>query len=231
MTAVALITAKGVSKGLPGKNKKIMLGEPLIYWSIQAALDAESVQQVIVSSDDDEILALAEYYGAQSLRRPDALCRDSTPSDAVIEHAIKTHPDCSCADICLLQPTSPLRTAKHIDEAYAMFHSRSCHAVIGVVKPPYNAAKAYKINADGSIQGLLSKDAPYQPRQQLPENCFPNGAIYWFNATQFLKTSSIPRDVIFPYEMSLQDSIDIDDLDDFNRATALLEERMLLEQS
>lgn len=221
---LAIIPARGGSKGLPRKNILPLLGKPLIAWTIEAALASNVIDHVFVSTDDDEISAISKTFGAQVLRRPAELATDTASSDALITHAIRevdiiglcfTH-------VCLLQPTSPLRTYEHIHAAVTILENENSGCVISVFKPKYSIAKAYQLLSDGTLVGLFSLDAPYTARQKLPEAFFPNGAIYLFSRNDFLIKNQIPRDSITPYVMQEADSIDIDDQKDLEIAQKIL---------
>lgn len=224
---ISIITARGGSKGLPRKNIQEIFGRPLLAWSIKAAQDSITVDRVYVSTEDSEIADISRSYGAEIIERPLALAQDDTGSEAVIEHALEglAKSTLTIDNVCLLQPTSPLRTGKHIDEAFEVMVSKHANCVISVFEPRHSAAKAYKLNSDGSITGLLFDDAPYTPRQNLVETYQPNGAVYWFDANQFMIDGKIPRCSVYPYVMSEVDSVDIDTIEDFEKAEWLLKVR------
>ena len=221
---LAIIPARGGSKGLPRKNILPLAEKPLIGWTIEAALSSNAIAHVFVSTDDDEISALSKTFGAKILMRPAELATDTASSDTLITHAIRevdlmgicfTH-------VCLLQPTSPLRTYQHINAAVSILKDVNSGCVVSVFKPKYSMAKAYQLLSDGTLVGLFSPDAPYTARQRLPEAFFPNGAIYLFSKDDFLIKNQIPRDSIVPYVMQEADSIDIDDQKDLEIAQKIL---------
>lgn len=221
----AVIPARGGSKGLPRKNILPLHGKPLIAWSIEAALNASQVDGVFVTSDSDEILKIAEGWGAGTLRRPQELASDSSSSEPVIAHAITSlRESLPAADFVLLflQPTSPLRTAAHIDAALTSFLSRGARALISVYQPSKTPFKAYVADTRGFLTGLVSPDAPYQRRQDLPATFYPNGAIYIFMASVFMDGEEIPRDGVIPFEMSETLSLDIDTEADLKCAEQIL---------
>lgn len=224
---IALITARGGSKGLPGKNIMPMLGMPLIGWSIKAALDSPLVDECYVSSNDSNILRVAENLGAKLIERPEALATDLSSSEEVINHFISILKDrcVECDDILLLQPTSPIRTSEHIGEAIKEFKERGAECIISVFEPKHSPAKAFKQAQDGRLTGMINESAPYTSRQLLPRALQPNGAIYLFKVNAFLREKGIPKFNVYPYLMSEEDSIDIDDLDDFKLAESILRKR------
>lgn len=221
---IGLITARGGSKGLPRKNVFDLLGMPLIAWSINAALKATSIDKVFVSTEDKEIAEIAQQYGAEIITRPMKLAQDDTSSDMVIKHAIDLlqGENIKFKNMCLLQPTSPLRTAKDIDNSYLQLITKNADCIISVFEPNHSAAKSYKLSENGELSGLLFDDAPYFRRQDLPITYQPNGAIYWFTKAAFLMNSQIPRKNAFPYVMAVNQSADIDTLEDLMHVETIL---------
>lgn len=213
---VALITARGGSKGLPRKNVLPLNGKPLISWTIDAALESQNIDFVYVSTDDDEIRNVSKASGAKCIDRPKELATDTASSEEVVVHAIKYFKsiDLPVKVIILLQPTSPLRTASNIDDALEIFNRRDAEFVLSVFQPAHTPVKAYIANEQGELKGLYNEDAPYMRRQDLPTAYQPNGAIYIFNSESFMINQRFPRTKVFPYVMSEQDSIDVDTLDD-----------------
>jgi len=224
---IALITARGGSKGLPRKNILPLGDIPLIGWSIQAALDSNLIDRVFVSTEDQEIADVSLKLGAEIIPRPLALAADTSSSEDVIEHAIKYLEEniFNFDTLVLLQPTSPLRTSQHINEAIELYEQKCAHCVISVFEPIHTPVKAYVEKDDGSISGLFSKSAPYSRRQDLPKAFQPNGAIYAFSVTKFKEYNQIPRDNVYPYVMSELLSADIDTLDDLLNVELILKSK------
>jgi N-acylneuraminate cytidylyltransferase len=224
---VALITARGGSKGLPGKNILPMCGLPLIGWSIKAALDCIEIDNCFVSSDDKSILDVSGELGAVPLKRPLEFAMDSSSSEDVIKHFLKEMQNIDALPevVALLQPTSPLRTAQHLTAAFDVFMRSKANCVVSVFEPKHSPVKAYALNAVGELEGLYGKEAPYQPRQELPRAFQPNGAIYIFSVKAFIAENGIPKTEVYPYIMSESESVDIDDQQDFDLAESLLRKR------
>ncbi len=213
---IALITARGGSKGLPRKNVLPLGGLPLIGWSIKAAKECKLISEVFVSTDDDEIATVSESFGAKIIERPKELATDTASSVDVILHSAEwlVRNGYNCDNMVLLQPTSPLRTGIHIQEALNVFFEKKADLVISVFEPHHTPVKAYIASENGSIKGLYSANAPYCRRQDLPPAYQPNGAIYAFSAKKFKVESHFPRENVFPYIMQEVDSADIDTIDD-----------------
>jgi CMP-N-acetylneuraminic acid synthetase len=182
--AVAVIPARGGSKGIPGKNIKPFLGLPLVAHSIRAALAAETVDEVIVSSDDDAILAVAEAHGATGLKRPLDISGDEASSESALLHAVGAHDGCAAAaTLVMLQCTSPLTTAAEIDLVVSERARLGADTAFSVVEVH---AFLWRIAPDGSGIGV-NHDAskPRQRRQDRPEEFRETGAIYAFEKTGF----------------------------------------------
>lgn len=212
----ALIPARGGSKGVLRKNLATLAGNPLISYSIEAALVADDIDEVYVSSEDEEILGVARALGAKIISRPRNLAQDDTPTAPVIAHAIE-HWDRSCSlpgFIVLLQPTSPQRTGKDIDEAFALLDKMGGNNLISVYEPPHHPLKAFLVNEEGYLKGLLSERESFTRRQDLPPAYMPNGAIYIFTVTEFLAEQKIPMERVFPFVMPIERSVDIDTIAD-----------------
>ncbi|MPS31267.1 MULTISPECIES: cytidylyltransferase domain-containing protein [unclassified Salinivibrio] len=222
--AIALIPARGGSKGLARKNVLPVNGKPLIAWTIEAALHSEHLDEVYVSTEDEEIARVSEAFGAQVIPRPAELASDQASSIDVITHALSwlEQHAVDCDVMALLQPTSPLRKAQCIDNALALYRDKDADFVISVFEPQHTPVKAYIAQHDGSISGLFSDDAPYQRRQDLPRAFQPNGAIYIFSAAEFKRHNYFPRSKVFPYVMSEYLSADIDTKQDLD----VVEQRM-----
>lgn len=224
---VALITARGGSKGLPRKNILPMNGTPMVGLSIQAAQSCPKIDACYVSSDDDEILEVSSKLGSFTVKRPADLATDTSSSEDAIAHFIEVlngqgvYPE----QIALLQPTSPLRNSDHLNDAIEIYQDKNADCVISVFEPKHSPLKAYKLDGDGRLAGLYGPNAPYQPRQQLPMALQPNGAIYLFSVDAFNAQHGIPKTNVYPYIMSEADSVDIDDQQDFNLAELELRKR------
>lgn len=227
MNNIALITARGGSKGLPRKNILDLHSLPLIAWTIRAALNSKFIDQVYVTTEDAEIIDISQQYGAEIILRPRHLASDNTASEPVIAHALEHLKKQSILvkDIFLLQPTSPLRTTTHIDEAYDLYINKKADSVISLFEPSHHPLKAFKVQNNGTVKGLISDDSPYCRRQDLPVALQPNGAIYIFNNYKFLRYSKIPRTNIYPYIMSETESLDVDTIEDLNNIESYMKSK------
>ncbi len=224
-TFLAVIPARCGSKGLPGKNIMPLHGKPLIAWSIDAALSSRYISDTVVSSDCEEILSVARKYNALALKRPKELALDSSPSEPLITHAIESlEKEGRFYDfVVLLQPTSPLRDSKDIDNAIESMLNKRGNASISVYEPSHSPFKAFVTKENGFLKGIVDDDKPFMRRQDLPSVYLTNGAIYIVSTEMFLKTQRLFTDKTVPYVMPIEKSIDIDTIDDFEVAEKALE--------
>ncbi|MEP3049351.1 MAG: acylneuraminate cytidylyltransferase family protein [Roseibium sp.] len=183
---VAIIPARGGSKGIPGKNIKPFLGVPLVAHSIQAALGAETVSNVIVSSDDDAILNVADDYGALALKRPLGISGDEASTESAVLHALATVEVCQAADtVVFLQCTAPLTTSAEIDQVVRSLTETNADTAFSVVDVH---AFLWEIASDGSGVGV-NHDAtkPRQRRQDRNKEYRETGAIYALRKDAFIE--------------------------------------------
>lgn len=218
MSLIAIIPARAGSKGIANKNMALLANKPLIQYTIEAARQAPSITRILVTSDSPEILQLAKDLGAEPIERPIELAQDSTPTQPVIVHCLRNAGVSSVDQVILLQPTSPLRTEVHIEQAVEHFRAQNADLLVGVTPAAHHPMKAYQLNADGFLEGAFGADYPYYPRQSLPDCYFANGAIYLFSAGEFLRNEDFPKTRIVPYVMSAQCSLDIDTKEDLQLA-------------
>ena len=220
-TFLAIIPARGGSKRLPRKNVLDLNGKPLIAYSIEAGLKSKYIDKVIVTSDDDEILTISERYGADTIKRPDELASDTATTFDAIKHAME---NCERYDyIILLQPTSPLRNEKHIDEAIELLELKKADAVVSVCKMDHSPLWSNTLSDSLSMTGFLKDEALNQRSQDLEEYYRINGAIYICNTGKLLEEESFfLKEKIFAYKMDRESSIDIDTKIDFKMAEILI---------
>ncbi len=223
-TALALIPARGGSKGIPHKNIYTIAGKPLIAWSIEAAKGCPAISRIIVSSDDDEILTVAKEWGAETLKRPAELAADKSRSEPVVTHALQilekegTLPKW----IVYLQPTSPLRTSEHLNRAFTLLEEQKADGLISVCEGDNKFLKAYLTTPQGYLVGVANNDFPNWNRQDLPKIYMPNGALYIMRSRQFLDHPRFWNEKTIPFVMSAQESADLDSLEDIPAAEAAL---------
>ena len=217
LKVLAIIPARGGSKGLKGKNIAPLNGMPLIAYSIKAA---KYVDLCLVSSDSQQILDIAKTYGSETLRRPDELASDTASSESAVTHVLSAYPGFDL--ILLLQPTSPLRRARDIDLALESMIASNATALISVYEPRHTPFKCCKLNESGFLTGLADNKTPFMRRQDLPVALMPNGAIYLIYKKEFFHNASFFTEKTIPYTMSIEASADIDTQEDLEHVSELL---------
>jgi N-acylneuraminate cytidylyltransferase len=229
---LAVIPARGGSKGIPRKNIRSFAGYPLIAWSIAAAKQSELVTRVIVSTDDEEIAEVAREWGAETpFLRPVELAQDKTTDLPVFEHALKWleevegyHPDV----VLQLRPTSPIRPRTMLDDSIRILQEhKDADCVRGVVPAAQNPFKMWRFNGEGSpLNPLLEVDGiaePYNaPRQILPTVYWQTGHIDVIRLSTITQKKSLTGDVVYPLVIDPKYTVDIDTLSDWVKYETLV---------
>lgn len=231
MKIYALIPARKGSRRLPGKNKRSFLGKPLIWYTVQAAIDSGCFTNIVVSTDDEfiiEFLRREAAYGAAYtvLQRPPSLGGDAVPMAEVVLHVLEELakqgdvPDI----ITLLQPTSPLRTAEDIRQAIRLFRAKWPRAasVVSVCPTSHHPAWMFRLRDEGYLSpwDATALSSGFQ-WQQLEPVYVLNGAIYIIDVETFRREKRLFIDPCLPYVMPRERSVDIDDEVDFALAEFL----------
>ncbi len=211
---LVVITARGGSKGLPRKNVRLAGGKPLVAWTVEAAIAAECVSRVVLSSDDEEIMAAAKAAGCDvPFSRPSHLASDTASSIDVLLHALDQLPRFDY--VMLLQPTSPLRTAEDIDAAFELMLERGAPSCVSVCEADQSPYWMYKVAAGDRLQRLLSEVNVATRRQDLPPIYVLNGAIYIAQIDWLRANKSFVGGETVAYLMPKERSLDIDTAQDF----------------
>jgi YrbI family 3-deoxy-D-manno-octulosonate 8-phosphate phosphatase len=228
---LALIPARGGSKSIPRKNIRPFAGHPLIAYSIAAGLQAQTVTRVIVSTDDEQIAAVARQYGAETpFLRPAEFAQDNTTDMPVFEHALSwlaEHENYHPEMVVQLRPTSPIRPPDCVDSAVRLLLEHpEADSVRGVVPSGQNPHKMWRIGPDGHMTPLLSVEGlsePYNaPRQALPPTYWQTGHIDAIRVATIYAKKSLSGDAILPLIIDPIYTIDIDTLNDWRRAEWLI---------
>lgn len=228
MRVLGLIPARGGSKGVPRKNLKSLGGRPLLFYTARAALASQRLARTILSTDDPEIAALGREYGIEvPFLRPAELARDDSPTLPVAQHALRwmEEREGEAFDaLCLLQPTNPLRRAKEIDECIALLEQSGADAVATVlpVPPEHNPHWVYFREPDGTLRLSTGEAAPIPRRQALPPAFHREGSVYVVRRDVLLERNSFYGDRFIGYEVSAERSVNIDTIEDWQRAEAIL---------
>jgi len=220
---VAVIPARGGSKGIPGKNIRLLAGKPLLAWTVEAAVAANSIDSVYVSTDDPAIAKVAEACGAEVIFRPADISGDESPSETALLHALGyLNKQGMVVEIMVfLQATSPLRTSADIDCAMALFQEQQADSLLSVAPSHYFLWEETKEGAQP-----VNYDYCHRPRRQdMIQQFRENGAIYIFKPSILREYSSRLGGRIILYKMLEESSLDIDSYSDFERAGAYLRGR------
>lgn len=220
MTLTALIPARSGSKGIPGKNLRMFDGKPLIAHSIEAALVAPGLDQVVVSTDSEEVARLAEKFATTVLWRDEVNSSDSATALDVVREVFRKL--LTTETIVYLQPTSPLRTGKHIEEAVTVFLHGPYSSVVSVVEVPHNflPSKQMRLVDDKlvSLEGTTFNTANRQSQGTLYAR---NGPAILITRRETVDAGSLYGATVGAYPMTALESFDIDTLSDFTIAEAV----------
>ena len=223
MTLLALIPARGGSKGIPRKNIRPFCGKPLRQWSVDAALGSACVDQVVVSTDDPEIAQVARACGAEvPFLRPAELASDTAPGIAPVLHALEQLPQVS--DVLLLQPTSPLRTSADIEAIVALRQQAGRESAVSLTRSSKHPAWMYSLSQDQRMEPLLQLDGAHC-RQQLPPVYVLNGVLYLATRAFLLREQAFIAPDTVGYVMPAERSVDIDSPLDWQWAEFLMEQQ------
>jgi CMP-N,N'-diacetyllegionaminic acid synthase len=214
MKILALINARGGSKGVPKKNIKPLMNKPLIAWSIQAGINSEMISDVVVSTDDQKIADIAKRYGADvPFLRPPELATDNSLQIDCIKHAVGYLENLGSYYniIIILQPTVPLRTSKDIDGALSTLIESNVDSVISVCDVGgRHPVTCYKEKGNGLIQPLVKSDLKGVLRQKFGKVLWRNGAIYAMYRDIVMEKDSLYGDSTVGYLMPEERSFNID---------------------
>ena len=208
MSLLALIPARGGSKGIPRKNIKNLCGKPLIAWSIEVAQESDLVDKVVVSTDDEEIAEIALSYGAEvPFFRPPELAQDETPGIDPVLHALGKLPKFD--SILLLQPTSPLRTASDIDGIVKMCQEAQAPAAVSICESSKHPNWMFSCGKDGTLSPFT--DTPVSMRRQDLDKIYTlNGSLYLAKTDWIQDNGSFLSPETVGYLMPPERSLDID---------------------
>lgn len=228
---LAIIPARGGSKRLPGKNIKKLCGKPLISWTIDAALAAESIDKVVVSTDCKNIAKISLEYGAEvPFLRNKKLSSDNASSIDVVFDVLNYYSQLEMEFdlVILLQPTSPLRDADDIENSISVFNKHDAKSVVSVTLCEHSPLWAGTIPADGCMDGFIRDEISKYRSQDLKQYYRLNGALYLAKVSAIRKYKSfLTNDKSFAFIMGRDKSVDIDNAFDFDFANYILEKKLI----
>lgn len=224
MNNLAIIPARSGSKGLPDKNIKCLNGIPLMAYSIRAAIKSNLFSEIIVSTDSTEYAKIAQEFGASvPFLRSKNTSEDTSSSWDMVKEVLNCYKKIGkhFETVCLLQPTSPLRTAYDIAKAYELYNAKSAIAVLSVCEMEHTPLWSNTLPADNSLKGFIKRE---NGGRRQDRNTFYrlNGAIYIVNVNELYVDTYFYRDGSYAYIMPADRSIDIDTATDFAYAEFLI---------
>jgi len=230
MTTLGIVTARGGSQGVPRKNLFPLLGRPLIAYTASAALAARGLKRTILSTDDVEIANAGREWGLDvPFVRPGHLAAHDTPMLPVLQHAVKTlESDGEIYEaVCLLQPTCPLRSAATIDRCIQMLQNSDADSVVTVLPVPakYNPHWVYFEDQSGCLRLSTGDTYPISRRQDLPNAYHREGSVYVVRRDVLMHRNSLYGSRSLAVVIDPQESVNIDEWADLERAERLLAER------
>lgn len=223
MKIIGIIPARGGSKGIPGKNKKLLAGKPLISYTIENAL-ASRLDKIVISTDDMDIIQLGNDAGIEVIKRPPELSGDLVPTLPVLQHVLANLNEKYDA-VMTLQPTSPFRKYYHINEAILLFNEHhTADSLVSVIRVPHNFTSGSLMKQKDKIWLELTEDFGklILRRQDKPILWARNGAAIYITRIKNIDTFIYGGNIL-AYQMNKLDSIDIDDMEDWIIADALME--------
>jgi len=211
---LAIIPARGGSKGVKRKNIRDLAGKPLIAWTIDEAKKSKYIDKLILSSEDDEIISIAKKYGCEvPFVRPKNLAEDDTPGIETVLHAIEMVDNYQY--IVLLQPTSPLRTVDDIDGCIEYCITRQANACVTICEANHSPYWMYNLGEDKKMLPILQEKENFYRRQALPTVYQLNGAVYIAEKNYLIEKKNFVTDETIGYVMPQNRSVDIDNEMDF----------------
>ena len=230
MKILGIIPARGGSKGVHRKNIKLLAGKPLLAYTAEVALLCNKIDTVVLSSDDDEIIEIAEKMGVKApFKRPAELSQDDVPTLPVIQHLLDFYRGNNeeFDAICLLQPTSPMRTLTDLNAAIDKFIASNCESLLSVIPVPheYNPHWTFEPDDKGLLHIATGESEIITRRQSLPQAFIRDGSIYLTRSNTIFNGSLYGKTIAY-YQMKTSQSINIDTPEDWKRAEELLKESL-----
>ncbi len=229
MKALAIIPARSGSKGLPDKNIKELCGKPLMAYTLEAAVQSGIFYEVMVSTDSEQYASIARTVEGVTVPflRSEVTAGDSASTWDTVKEVLHEYRKLGkeFEMFCILQPTSPLRSALCIQEAYKLYEEKNANSVVSVCKMGHSINICNTLPEDHSLVGFIRDEQKYT-RQMNPTYYRLNGSIYMCNTEAFYKYGTIYKEKSYAYIMSEMDSVDIDTKDDLLYAEFVLKKLM-----
>lgn len=231
MRILAIIPVRGGSKGVPGKNIKLLDGKPLLAYTAEVAFASNLLTEVIVSTEDEQISEIAKGLGAKvPFFRPMSLAEDNTPTVDVIIHALKWYESQSVFfdAVCLLQVTCPFRTVEFLNKAIERFVEKDTDSLVSVLKVPhiYNPHWTFEEDHEGNLKNTAGDSQIISRRQELPTAYHRDGSVYITKSKVLLKEHSLYGKSIAFIESDPKSYVNIDTLADWKKAEEIIQQKM-----
>jgi pseudaminic acid cytidylyltransferase len=227
---VAIIPARGGSKRIPKKNIKNFLGKPIIAYSIEAAVNSNLFDKVIVSTDSSEIADIAVKYGAEvPFIRSKKLSNDLTPTAPVLENAVNLLESFGykIEYFCCIYPTAPFVRAEYLRKGYNFLRDKGCSAVFSITTFDFTIYRAVRLSDDGKVRMVYPKYKTTRS-QDLTEAYHDAGQFYWFDKERFMKKPTLLPDDCYPIILPRNLTQDIDTMEDWHIAESMYKAQALL---
>lgn len=230
MKILGVIPARGGSKAIKNKNMSEINGKPLIYYTIKEALKSKFISDLVVSSDDESIINYSIKLGVTApFKRPKNLSTDNALSSSVVYHALEYMESLKSINydlVIMLQPTSPFRKVKHIDESIRLMINKNSDSLVSVVNVDgYHPYRMKKFSEDYVLNYIDQGFEDMRPRQNLPKVFIRNGAIYIVKCEYFKKNKNLVGQKCLGYEMDLKESVNIDNEIDLLVSKTIMEKQ------
>jgi CMP-N-acetylneuraminic acid synthetase len=226
---VAIIPARGGSKGIPRKNVRLLCGKPLIAYTIEAALSSRLIYRVVVSTEDEEIAEISKNYGAEVIKRPEELARDDSPTIDAVMHVLNWFEERKefFDIVVLLEPTSPLRKDNDLDNAISLFIENidKADSLTSLGEIHLENPHIMKRVEGGVVKPFIENSERFHQRQQLPKVYFPYGVVYISKVETLKKYRTFYQERTIPYFIERWQNYEIDDIYDFICVEAILRYR------
>jgi CMP-N,N'-diacetyllegionaminic acid synthase len=231
MRVLGIVPARGGSKGVPRKNIQLVNGKPLLQYTAEAALQTKRLSRVILTTEDEEIADIGRRCGLEVLfLRPLELAADDTPTLPVLQHAVGwlEERDDRYGAVCLLQPTTPMRSPEDIDGCIALLESKSIDSVITVRRVPdeYNPHWVYFEDGEGCLHLSTGSHTPITRRQALPPAYHRDGSVYVTRRNVLMDENSLYGKRVSGYAVGSDCWVNIDTPEDLEQAAIVLGARV-----
>jgi CMP-N,N'-diacetyllegionaminic acid synthase len=224
MKVLCIIPARRDSRGIPGKNWKLLNNIPLVGYSIDIAKQSKDIDEICISTNSDEVIEIAtnHYHLKVPFTRPEELSLDTTSSHDVLIHAVEFYESQGKTydAILLLQPTSPFRKVEFINECIEIFKKSDCDMVVSVCETPLNPYYNLYNETDGFIHRSIQSN--FTRRQDCPKTYLVNGSIYVISVNSLKNHQLHEMKKVIKYEMPEEFSVDLDTLNDWEKAEKIL---------